>query len=138
LVFENQSNYHSGNGAVNTWGVENIYAFIVEEEFLPAEYYITCLIEDDFYRGLVRLQGLPYYNVKPSSAWAELFHYFVYSKNNNRYLPWQNFSNQNQVTKTLRKSVGKLKSMDLFLKSKGYKHKIFIMLNIRSFKPYFH
>ncbi len=127
LVFQDRKDYVSGNAGVNTWGVENIHALVVEEEFLPADYYITALIEDNFYRGLVRLQGLPYYNTEPSSAWAELFHYFAYTQNNKRYFPWQSLATEEHIAKVLSKSVLKLKSMDVFLKAKGYKHKIFIL-----------
>ncbi len=127
LVVDSRSDLLRGNAGVNTWGVENIHGLIVEEEFLPAEYYITCLIEDDFYRGLVRLQGLPYYNTKPSSALMELFQYFTYSQNNLRYLPWQQISSEEQRMKVINKAVSKLSIIDSFIKSKGFKHRIFIL-----------
>jgi len=80
--------YVSGNAGVNAWGVENIHALIVERKFLPAAIYITTLPEGDFYRGLTRMQGLPFFNHKPRTALTELWRYFCYRQNNGRYRGW--------------------------------------------------
>jgi len=118
--------YTSGNAGVNAWGVENIYGLIKEFHFLPATMYITTLPEGDFYRGLTRLHGLPFFNKKPTFALQELWYYFCYLQNDKRYVSWKTFLNEQETTYVLEKAVKKLKEMDVYLKDKGYKHLIFI------------
>ena len=119
-------NYTSGNAGVNGWEIENIYGLIRELHFLPATVYITTLLEGDFYRGLTRMQGLPFFNKKPTFALQELWYFFCYKQNNKRYEPWTTFLNEQERIYVLEKAVKKLKEMDTFLKEKGYKHVLFI------------
>ena len=118
--------YISGNGGVNAWGVENLYGLIVESNFTPAQIYVTTLPEGDFYRGLVRLHGLPFFNNDPPFALAELWYYFCYRQNNKRYTHWQSYGNEQTESFVVEKAVEKLKAMETFLKEKGFKHLIFI------------
>ncbi len=118
--------YISGNGGVNAWGVENVYGLIVESSFIPAKVYVSTFPEADFYRGLVRLQGLPFFNKDPKFAFGELWYFFCYMQNNNRYEEWQSYANGQTKTFVVEKAVQKLKKMDTFLKESGYKHLIFI------------
>jgi len=118
--------YISGNAGVNAWGVENVYGLIVESNFTPAKVYVTIFPEGDFYRGLVRLQGLPFFNKAPKFAFEELWYYFCYRQNNNRYKKWQSYANEQTKTLVVEKAVKKLKKMDVFLKERGYRHLIFI------------
>jgi len=117
----------AGNAGINAWGVENIHGLIVESGFLPAKFYITTVCEDDFYRGLIRLQGMPFWCVKPKLAIIELFHYFYYRELNKQYLKWQMFRNPLPADeKVANKAVNKLKEMDSVLKAKGFIHLIYI------------
>jgi len=118
--------YQCGNGAVNSWGVENIYALIVESEFLPAQVYVTVLIEGDFYRGLTRCQGMPFFNRAPRLALEELWRHFCWLQNNRRYRYWTTFTDDAGTRKVVDKAVRKLVDMDSFLKFKGFTHYIFI------------
>jgi len=121
------NNYVSGNAGVNAWGVENIYGLIVESGFMPAGIYVTVIPESDFYRGLTRIHGLPFYNEDPKYAFQELFDYFIINKNNNkRYKGWQHYADKNTKAFVIEKAVKKLKMIDVLLKEKGYKHLIFI------------
>ena len=126
LAVKNLKNFKSGNAGVNAWGVANIYGLIIESKFLPAKIYVTTLAEDDFYRGLTRMQGVPYYNVKPNFALRELWHFFCYKQNNNRYRNWVSFSDEEEKTYVAEKAVKKLKEIENFLKNKGFKFFLFI------------
>ncbi|HUN55242.1 MAG TPA: hypothetical protein VMU29_08815 [Smithella sp.] len=117
----------AGSAGVNAWGVENIYGLVVESGFLPAKFYVTTVCEEDFYRGLTRLQGMPFWCVRPKLAIIELFHYFCYRELNKQYLKWQMFRNPLPADERVAdKAVSKLKEMDSFLKAKGFIHLIYI------------
>ena len=126
LAVNDFDGFESGNAGVNGWGIENTYGLIVESNFLPAEIYVTTLPEGDFYRGLTRLQGLPFFNKSPKLALQELWLFFCCNQNNKRYRPWQDFSDEKQTTLVVEKAVKKLRQMDTFLKGKGFEHLIFI------------
>jgi len=126
LVVKDFNGYESGNAGVNGWGVENIHGLVVESNFLPAQIYVTTLPEGDFYRGLTRLQGLPFFNNPPRLAFEELWLFFCCSQNNKRYRPWQDFSDEKQTILVVEKAVNKLRQMDMYLKEKGFEHLIFI------------
>jgi hypothetical protein len=119
-------NFKGGNAGVNAWGIENIYGLIVESNFTPAIIYVTTVPEGSFYRGLTRIQGLPYYNVTPKYAFLELWYYFCYIQNNNKYIYWQHFATDAETKYILENGIKKLKEMDKLLKEKGYSHLIFI------------
>ncbi|MBD3305654.1 hypothetical protein GF339_04685 [candidate division KSB3 bacterium] len=122
----NASSYVSGNAGVNAWGIENIVGLIMEAHFLPAKIYITTVPEKDFYRGLTRIQGLPFFNIKPTFAFQELWYFFCYRQNNNRYEHWTTFHSEEETLYIVEKAVKKLHKMDTFLKEQGYKHFFFI------------
>lgn len=126
LAVRNLQGWAGGNAGVNAWGVENIHGLIVESEFLPAKVYVTVLPEGDFVRGLTRIQGLPFYNVKPATALQEIFLHFCYQQNNKRYRNWETITNENVRVTVINKAVRKLKEMDVFLKARSYTHLIFI------------
>lgn len=118
--------YESGNAAVNAWGVENIHGLIVECGFLPAKVYVTTLAEGDFYRGLTRCQGMPFFNVRPRLALLELWYYFCFRQNTRRYRQWQTYAGEEDRRLVVEKAVRRLKEMDELLKGKGFDHLIFI------------
>lgn len=129
VVGKELGNVKTGNAGVNAWGVENIYGLVVEAGFQPADHYVTTLIEGDFYRGLSRVQGQPFWCKKPKLAFQELGYYFLLTLNDGRYLDWRSFADENTVRAVVRKAVAKLKDLDSALKSKGKTHSIFISPN---------
>jgi hypothetical protein len=76
---------------------------------------------------LTRLQGMPFWCVRPKLAIIELFHYFYYRELNKQYLKWQMFRNPLPADERVaNKAASKLKEMDRFLKAKGFIHLIYI------------
>jgi hypothetical protein len=126
LAVRGLDGYLSGNAAVNGWGVENVYGLVVETDFTPAEIYVSVFPEGDFYRGLVRFQGLPYFNSKPRFALEEPLLFYLHRVNLRRYVRWSNVAPKRQVEAVVEKAVMRLKEMDTYLKSKGLKHLIFV------------
>lgn len=118
--------YVAGNAGVNAWGVENIHVLIVKTEYTPASVYVTVLPEGDFYRGLVRLQGMPSWANKPSSALQELLHSFIDRIGNKRYRHWREFSDEERTRKVVEQAVMRLRETDQYLLSKGFIHLIYI------------
>jgi hypothetical protein len=118
--------YISGDAGVNAWGVENVHALVVENGFAPAAVYVITLPEVDFYRGLTRLQGLPYFNHTPALALEEVWYYFCYLQNNRRYVDWQFMARPEQVRYVVDKAVKDLKATGAFIKAKGWSSLIFI------------
>ena len=126
LALSNIDGFTAGNAGVNAWGVDNVYGLVVESEFTPATIYVSVFPEGDFYRGLTRLHGLPYNNVKPSLALQEILMYFAYKINNKRYINWTKMASEKTIITVIRKSVARLSEMDKYLKAKGYIHLVFI------------
>lgn len=124
-------NLIDGNAGVNAWGVLNIHALITEMPFLPAATYVTVLPEGDFYRGLNRIGGQPFWTRQPEFALEEIIYYGLYKLNlrmngflNPQALPLEE---QRQIVHV---AARYLKEMDAFIKSKGYQHVIFITPNL--------
>ncbi len=126
LAAKDLDRYQSASAGVNAWGVENIYGLVVDSNFMPAEIYITTLIENDFYRGLTRLKGKIYWNRKPSSAMEELFHYGLFRMSKKRHPGWLKFASEDQRRAVLTRSVSRLKEMDEVLKARGFVHLLYI------------
>lgn len=124
-----------GNAGVNAWGVLNIHALIHEMDYLPAATYITVLPEGDFYRGLNRIGGQPFWTRQPKFALEEIIYYGLYKLNlrMNGYLNPQALplEDQRQIVKV---AARYLREMDTSIKSKGYQHIIFITPSIAQAK----
>lgn len=119
--------FQSGNAGVGGWGVENIYGLIVETSFLPAHIYVTVLIENDFYRGLIRLPHIFGFGYKPRLALEEWIAFLIYKLNMKRYdYDDRYLLEENEWTQVVEKSVKKLKAIDRYISSHGFKHLIFI------------
>ncbi len=121
------SGYESGNAGVNGWGVNNVCALVTEMNFLPADIYVSVFPEGDFYRGLSRIGGQPFWTTKPRYALEELFHFFLY-KIQLRQMPPTHFCRLNSKEKAHIASIAvrNLKAMDNFLKQHGKTHLIYI------------
>ncbi len=126
LAVDDLGYYESGNAGVNAWGVENIYGLVVERGFLPASVYVTTVPEGDFYRGLTRCQGMPFFNVRPRFALTELWYYFCFKQNIRRCREWQTYASEDDKRLVVEKAVRKLKEMDEFLRKNSFDHLIFI------------
>lgn len=119
--------FETGNVGMPNYGVENVYGLVVNSGFLPAKFYVTVFIEEDFYRGLVQAGNRPWIMTEsPHFALEELARWVWF-----RYFANTRASNQRQTARVSAadrraNAARKLKEMDTFLKSKGYSHLIFI------------
>lgn len=126
LAVEPKWGCQSGNAGVNAWGVENICSLLVNDQFNPAKYYVFTLLENDFYRGLVRIQGMPFFNKKPKTAWEEIFLFYAWKFNNRRY-GWQSGADKKNYSEmAAENAVRKLKNTIDFLHANNYQTLIFI------------
>ncbi len=121
--------YLSGNAGVNGWGIENVHGLVVETDFTPAEIYVSVFPEGDFYRGLTRIQGLPYFNRKPRFALEEVVLFYMYRVNLRRYLGWSTAAPKRDREAVAERAVLRLKEIDAHLKAKGLRHLILITPN---------
>jgi hypothetical protein len=134
--------YAAGNAGVNGWGIGNIKAFIIDYQFLPAKIYVSVLQEMDFYRGLSKLSGKPFWAHKPTFAWQEILYFFFYDRTQSIYNGHDRFINEKEKDITVMHSTIDLKELDNFLKSKGFIHLIYIspnkpqLLSERTIDPY--
>jgi hypothetical protein len=117
----------SGNAGIPNWGVENVHGLVVLDRFLPASVYVTTFIEDDFYRGLQHGRNKPWIKYRmPRFALEELaefvwYKYFTDTQEINR----REREAEPADTRVTR-AAAKLKEMDELLKSRGYRHLMFI------------
>lgn len=127
LIGKNFPDYTSGNAGVNGWGVNNVNAFIKEMEFLPAQIYVSVFPEGDFYRGLNRIGGQPFWTRKPTFALEELSQYLIY-KINLKKTPTLDYMliDEQQKTKIAEIAVRNLKDLDDYLKQNNREHLIYI------------
>jgi len=118
--------YTSCNGGVNAWGIENIHGLLVESEFLPARHYVTVVIEDDFYRGLVRVHGQLLWCRRPTFAFEEALLDFCHYWDDTRYLSWRWYAGPAMLEKVVDKAARELAEIDRLLASKGFVQRIYI------------
>jgi len=127
VAVKNLPNFQSGNAGIPNWGVENVHALIVKENFLPAEIYVSTFIEHDFYRGLTSGDNKPWISFeKPYFALQELaeFYWHKFIRNPKKL----NKAEREKSPPSIRseQAVLKLKEMDNLIKARGYSHVIFI------------
>lgn len=119
--------YESGNAGVNGWGVSNVYAFITTTHFLPADIYVSVFPEGDFYRGINRIGGQPFWSVTPRYALEELLHYGLYQLQLRKNPPSQHYTASHpDAVSIVTRAVQDLKALDDYLQSQGKKHFIYI------------
>lgn len=123
--------YLGGNAGVNGWGVENIAALVIDDEFLPARTYVSVLQEMDFYRGLSKLAGKPFWSHTPRFAMQELLAAFYLDRLNEIYDEHESFVSQREKEKTVARACARLKELDDFLKQRGYRHLIYMSTNTK-------
>jgi hypothetical protein len=120
------SGLSSCNGAVNAWGVENIHGLVVGTGFMPAELYVTVVPEGDFYRGLTRIQGQPFFNVKPRWALEEALQYAAFMLMNRRYVYWEHTAPIDLRRKVIERAAARLAEMEKTLRQRGHRHLLFL------------
>ncbi|MEJ2053608.1 MAG: hypothetical protein P8X42_06775 [Calditrichaceae bacterium] len=121
--------YHGGNAGVNGWGIGNIKALVADLEFLPAKTYVSVLQEMDFYRGLSKLAGKPFWAHKPHFAWQEILYFFFYDRTQTIYKGHDRFVTEREKELTVIRSVKKLIELDKYLRSHNFNHLIYISPN---------
>ena len=127
LAVHDLAGYRSCNAGVNAWGVENIHGLLVESGFLPAHYYVTVVIEDDFYRGLSRVHGQLVWCRKPALALEEaLFDFLHVEDENRRYINWRWYGTPDVVDKVVGNAVRKLVEVEEVMKAKGFQHLLYV------------
>lgn len=127
LAVRNLPGYQSGNAGVNGWGVLNVHALIKEMHFLPADIYVSVFPEGDFYRGLMRIGGQPFWTRTPRSALEELAHYFLYKVQLTQTPPVLFYTlNEDEKFQIADHAAYYLKQYDSYLKKAGKKHLIYI------------
>ncbi len=126
LVLDDLPGYQSGNAGVNAWGVENIHGLIVDYGFRPASIFVTVVPEGDFYRGLTRLQGQPFWNRKPRSSLEELLQYFYYRQSYKKYTHWATGRSDDEKSRVVERAAEQLGEVDRVLQAEGCDHLIYI------------
>lgn len=127
LALEKFPDYVSGNAGVNAWGVDNVHALVKEMAFLPAQIYVSVFPEGDFYRGLMRIGGQPFWTRPPNYALEELFQYIIFQIHLKKTpgVSYEAFD-KNTRTKIVEPAVKHLKDLDIYLKQNDRQHLIFI------------
>lgn len=127
LTFKDKPHIETANAGVNAWGILNIHGLIKHLDFRPADVYITLVPEGDFYRGLSRIGGQPFWSRSPKLAIEELFQHLIYilSLKKNAELNIRTLSSLEQE-KTASLAAEALKEYDVYLKQHGHQHYIFI------------
>ncbi|MBS0286855.1 MAG: hypothetical protein JSR17_06130 [Proteobacteria bacterium] len=127
LVGTHYPKFMTGNAGVNGWGVINVHALIKEMQFLPAQVYVSVFPEGDFYRGLNRIGGQPFWTRKPSCALEELFQYFVYELQLKKGAIFNiNIASPQEKELIVDIAVRHLKELDSYLKENQRDHIIYI------------
>lgn len=115
------------NGAVNAWGVENVHGLVVESGFLPAETYVVVLIEDDFYRGLTRVQGQLVWLQKPTSALEQvLLNAMHVLDEQRRYRHWRWYAPEPVVDAVVDRAARDLAEVQARLSSEGRRVLVYV------------
>jgi hypothetical protein len=127
LAFKNNKNIETANAGVNAWGVLNVHGLIKNLDFMPADIYITVVPEGDFYRGLSRIGGQPFWTRAPRLAIEEAFQHLIYllslKKNAELNIRQLSYAEQEKIANL---AALALKEYDLYLKNHHHQHYIFI------------
>lgn len=127
LAVKHLSGYQAGNAGVNGWGVNNVHALVKEMGFVPAQIYVSLFPEGDFYRGLMRIGGQPFWTRKPKYALEELFQYGIYQIHIKKMPPIHAcLLDEKQKSHIVELAAKNLKELDDFLKANGKTHLIYI------------
>jgi hypothetical protein len=60
------------NAGVNAWGFANVLGLVDATGGWHSDVWVLTALEDDFRRGKTDIGEVPYFNVAPATAWAEL------------------------------------------------------------------
>jgi hypothetical protein len=127
--------YEVGNAGVPSWGVENVHGLVVGAGFLPAEIYVTTLIEQDFFRGMSSGLHRPHvWYAPPGLALVELSH-FLWSVTSSRLRGERRQFRDGGLrdhepapfrARLARVAARKLREMDRLIRSRGFQHLVYI------------
>jgi hypothetical protein len=131
LAAQTLKGYLGGNAGVNGWGIENIAALVIDDEFLPARTYVSVLQEMDFYRGLSKLAGKPFWSHKPQFAIQELLAAFHHDRLHAIYEGHDAVVSEREKEQTVARACARLKELDTLLKQRGYRHLIYMSTNTK-------
>ncbi|MFA7382061.1 MAG: hypothetical protein WC001_01280 [Desulfurivibrionaceae bacterium] len=118
-----------GNGGVNGWGIGNILGLVKSYGFTPAEIVVTCLIEEDFYRGKRSAWSVPFWYERPGSALQDLLMHFVWRVNELRYdgAIASVHEDDDHLDKIVNRASSRLQQLENYYKEKHIRHFIFIL-----------
>lgn len=127
LAVRDLAGQRSCNAGVNAWGIENIHGLLIDSGFLPARTYVTVVIEDDFYRGLTRVQGQLLWSLAPASALEQVLLNFLHLEDERRrYAHWRWYGTPEVVEKVVAKAVRQLVEIETALQTKGFQHLLYV------------
>lgn len=127
IALEQVSNYTSANAGVNGWGVNNVSAYITSLESPPAQIYVSVFPEGDFYRGLTRIGGQPFWSIEPKFALLELFFHFIYQISLYKTPPVHYLALSDPQRETIVKiAIENLQKLNSYLKKHDRVHLIYI------------
>lgn len=127
LAVQNIPSHESANAGVNAWGVLNVHALVKEMNFTPADIYVSVFPEGDFYRGLMRIGGQPFWTRQPNTGLEELVHYLIYKIQLTQTAPNLMYRlSDDEKYKIVAHAAFHLKEYDDFLKKENKQHLIYI------------
>jgi hypothetical protein len=127
LAIKDFKNYQSANAGVNAWGVLNVHALIKQMAFLPADIYVSVFPEGDFYRGLMRIGGQPFWSQTPKYALEELWQYLAYKINLKKtWSQTQTPLSKSSQIHTVELAALSIKDLNIYFDSQHKKHLLYI------------
>jgi hypothetical protein len=66
------------NAGVNAWGLPNVLGLVDATGGFQSDVWVLTALEDDFRRQKTSIGEVPYFNVAPSTAWAEVWVFGAY------------------------------------------------------------
>jgi len=120
LALRGMTGWVAGDGGVNGWGGENIHGLVVRSGFHPARVYVTVLIENDFYRGLVSKPAV-FPTTKPLLALQEAWPHIT-----TRLHEAFRASEEAKPKHTVEDAVVHLVQLDSFVRARGAIHLIYL------------
>jgi len=127
IALEQISNFTSANAGVNGWGINNVEAYLTSLKSPPAQIYVSVFPEGDFYRGLTRIGGQPFWSIEPKFALQELFFHFIYQISLYKTPPVHYLGLPNSQRETIVNIAAQnLKKLNSHLKQQDCAHLIYI------------
>tara|TARA_R110002110_G_scaffold415719_1_gene654179 strand:+ start:17062 stop:18006 length:945 start_codon:yes stop_codon:yes gene_type:complete len=127
IAIKNLKNWQSANAGVNAWGVLNVHALVKQMDFLPADVYVSVFPEGDFYRGLMRIGGQPFWSQTPKYALEELWQYLAYKVNLKKtWSQTQTSLSKSSQTRAVELAALSIKDLNTYFDNHQKKHLLYI------------